>query len=309
MISRPACFALLALAWVAGGCAMDSSAEDVSSQDPSVSGTVVDGRGVSLSAAVPRERVVSLVPSLTEIVVALGGASQLVGRTRFDEHPAISDVPSVGGTVNPDVEAILDTRPDLVITWADADARALSDRFESFGLPVYAARARAIEDFERHALALGTLLGRSDASKALVEHVRARLDEVRVEVPEEERPSVLFVVWPRPLITTGRGTFVDELIRTVGGRGAFDDLEDPWPTVSLEAVLDRSPDVVVIASEHAEGLVPDWIEQDPVWRTLDAVRLGRVHLVDADVFNRPGPRMVDAAFELAGYVRAAREEP
>jgi len=303
---KPRASLLLLLAWLIAGCTVDSSTADTRADEDRVIGTVVDGRGARLSTSVPRVRVVSLMPSMTEIVVAFGGASQLAGRTRFDEDPAISDVPSVGGTVNPDVEAILEARPDLVITWADTDARALTERFESFGLPVYAARARSIDDFERHARALGALLGRSAAAEALVEQVGQQLEAVRVDAPEAERPSVLFVVWPRPLITTGAGTFVDELIRQVGGRSAFDDLNDPWPTVSFEAVLERAPDLVVVTSEHAEGLVPHWIEQDPTWRTLDAVRLGRVHLVDADIFNRPGPRMVDAAVELAEYVRGAR---
>lgn len=268
---------------------------------------MVDGRGERLSLAAPRERVVSLVPSLTEVVVALGGANRLVGRTRFDEDPRIADVRSVGGTVDPDVEAILDLRPDLVITWSDADARSLTERFEGFGIPVYAVRARSIADFERHALALGALLGSDRAGEAVVEDVRRRLDAVRVDVTsEDDRPSVLFVVWPKPLLTTGAGTFVDELIRVVGARGTFDDVEDPWPTVSFEQVLERRPDVVVVASEHAEGLVPDWIERDPLWNTLEAVRRGHVHLVDADLFNRPGPRMAEAAEELATYVRAAR---
>jgi iron complex transport system substrate-binding protein len=115
---------------------------------------------------------------------------------------------------------------------------------------------------------------------------------------------VLFVIWPRPLVTTGSGTFVDELIRLVGARGAFDDLDEPWPTVSMEVVLERDPDLIVIASEDAGGPVPTWIGRHPLWGRLSAVRDGRVHLVDGDLFNRPGPRMDDAAAELAGYVRA-----
>lgn len=304
-------WAVLVLVSLAGGCTVDSSAAagraGAGSGSPPDS-VVVDGRGRQLSTEPIRERVVSLVPSLTEIVVGLGGAPELVGRTRYDEDPRISDVPSMGGTVSPDVEAILDSRPDLVITWSDADARSLSERFESFGLSVYAARARSIADFERHTSAIGALLGRSEQADALVARVHERFEDVRVEAPEEARPKVLFVVWPQPLITTGKDTFVDELIRLVGARGAFDDLRDPWPTVSFEAVLERDPDLVIVASEHAEGLVPEWIEEDPRWRTLDAVRDGHVHLVDADVFNRPGPRMADAAEELAGYVRAVREQ-
>lgn len=288
------------------GCSLDASHADAAAEGADAERFVVDGRGVRLSLATPRRRVVSLVPSLTEVVVALGGAEFLVGRTRFDEDPRIAGVTSVGGTVDPDVEAILDLRPDLVITWSDADARSLTERFEAFRIPVYAARARSIDDFERHVLALGALLGHEAEGEAVVTDVRGRLDALRTDVREDDRPSVLFVVWPKPLITTGGGTFVDELIRAVGARGAFDDVADPWPTVSFEQVLERRPDVVVIASEHAEGLVPDWIERDALWNTLEAVRLGHVHLVDADLFNRPGPRMADAAEELAGYVRAVR---
>lgn len=292
---------------VVAGCSLEAPHADAAAEGADAERFVVDGRGVRLSLGTPRQRVVSLVPSLTEVVVALGGAERLVGRTRFDEDPRIAGVTSVGGTVDPDVEAILDLRPDLVITWSDADARSLTERFEGFGIPVYAARAGSIADFERHALALGALLGREAEGEAVVNDVRRRLDALRMDVREgDDRPSVLFVVWPKPLITTGGGTFVDELIRAVGARGTFDDVADPWPTVSFEQVLERRPDVVVIASEHAEGLVPDWVERDALWNTLEAVRLGRVHLVDADLFNRPGPRMADAAEELAGYVRTAR---
>lgn len=292
---------------VVAGCSLDASHAGAAAEGADAERFVMDGRGVRLSLATPRQRVVSLVPSLTEVVVALGGAEQLVGRTRFDEDPRIADVVSVGGTVDPDVEATLDLRPDLVITWSDADARFLTERFEGFGIPVYAARAGSIADFEGHALALGALLGREAEGEAVVNDVRRRLHALRMDVREgEDRPSVLFVVWPKPLITTGGGTFVDEMIRAVGARGTFDDVADPWPTVSFEQVLERRPDVVVIASEHAEGLVPDWIERDPLWNALEAVRLGHVHLVDADLFNRPGPRMADAAEELAAYVRAAR---
>lgn len=300
---------LCVLASMVVGCGFEPPRADAAAEESGAERFVVDGRGVRLPLTTPRERVVSLVPSLTEVVAAVGGAGQLVGRTRFDEDPRVAGVPSVGGTVDPDVEAILDLRPDLVITWSDADARSLTERFEGFGIPVYAARARSIADFERHTIALGALLGRADEGRAVVRDVRRRLDALRVDVSEEDdRPSVLFVVWPRPLLTTGRGTFVDELIRVVGARGTFDDVRDPWPTVSFEQVLERRPDVVVVASEHAEGLVPDWIEGDPLWNALAAVRSGHVHLVDADLFNRPGPRMAEAAEELAGYVRAARSD-
>jgi iron complex transport system substrate-binding protein len=276
---------------------------------PDTDDVVVDGRGHRLSTSTPRARVVSLVPSVTEIVVALGGAGRLVGRTRFDEDPRLVDVRSVGGAVDPNVEAILDVRPDLVVTWADVGADALTARLESLGLHVYAASVGSIADFHRHTAALGALLGRVEAADSLTRRVENGLAAARPRDPVTDPPVVLFVLWPQPLMTSGRGTFVDELIELAGGRGAFADLAAPWPTVSFESVLERDPDLILVASENEGevGPVPRWIERDARWRGLEAVREGRVHRVDADLFNRPGPGMVRAASELAGLLRPLLE--
>lgn len=300
-------FALAGTLAGSSSCTAEGAADELRESGAGAEGAhvVVDGRGVSLSSAEVRTRVVSLVPSMTETLLAFGAAPALVGRTRFDGDPRIAHVPSVGGSVNPDLESIVGARPDLVVTWADEDARALAERLESLGLPVYAARSRSVADFERHALALGRLLHRQEAATEMVGDVRRRIEHLRVDVGEEERPRVLFVVWPRPLMTTGRHTFVAELIRAVGGRGAFEDVNDPWPTVSFEAVLERNPEVIVVAGERPSSEVPDWMASDARWQTIDALREDRVHVVDGDRFNRPGPGMADAAEELARYVRAA----
>jgi iron complex transport system substrate-binding protein len=289
------------------GCDADRTIERGPASSPEAPGFVVDSRDRRLSTSAPRARVVSLVPALTDIILALGAAHQIVGRTRFDTDVRLEPVPSVGGTVDANVEAILDAAPDLVITWADVDVRSLTETLESFGVSVYAARSHAVADFERHTRALGALLGRGAEADSLIRKVDAGLDSVRHVVPDSVRPSVLFVIWSRPLVTTGSGTFVDELIRLVGARGVFDDLDEPWPTVSIEVVFERDPDLIVIASEDTHGAVPSWIGRHPLWGRLSAVREGRVHLVDGDLFNRPGPRMDVAAGQLAGFVRALEE--
>lgn len=266
---------------------------------------VADDRGVHHRTARPRSRVVSLVPALTETVLAFDGAEAIVGRTRFDQNPRLARTPSVGGSIDPDVEAILGLRPDLVVTWLDADARALTHRLDRFEVPVYAARLESISDFDRHARALGSLLGRTEEADAMVKALHARLDGVRAATsPSDGRPSVLFVAWPRPLLTAGGGTFVTELIRIAGGRGTFDDLGDRWPSVSMESVLARQPDVVVLARDEPEGGAEAWLEADPSWRAVRAVREGRLYVVDADLFVRPGPGMAEAAETLATFVRA-----
>jgi len=294
----------LLLAAAVFGCDADRALERAPLSSPEASGFVVDSRDRPLSTSAPRARVVSLVPALTDIVLALGAAHQIVGRTRFDTDVRLERVPSVGGTVDANVEAILDAAPDIVITWADVDVRGLTETLESFDVSVYAARSHSVADFARHTRALGALLGRGAEADSLIRKIDAGLEAVRDPVADSVRPTVLFVIWPRPLVTTGSGTFVDELIRLVGARGAFDDLDEPWPTVSIEAVLERDPDLIVIASEDAHGAVPSWIGRHPLWGGLSAVREGRVHLVDGDLFNRPGPRMDVAAGQLAGFVRA-----
>lgn len=299
----------LFLASAVFGCDADRAFERAPASSPEDPGFVTDSRDRRLSTSAPRARVVSLVPALTDIALALGAAHQIVGRTRFDTDVRLERVPSVGGTVDANVEAILDAAPDLVITWADVDVRALTGTLESFGVSVYAARSHSVADFARHARALGALLGRGAEADSLIRRIDAGLAAVRDPVADSVRPSVLFVIWPRPLVTTGSGTFVDELIRLVGARGVFDDLDDPWPTVSIETVLERDPDLIVIASEDVHGAVPAWIGRHPLWRGLSAVRDGRVHLVDGDLFNRPGPRMDVAAGQLAGFVRALGKHP
>jgi len=267
---------------------------------------VLDDTGRRLSTAEPRIRVVSLVPALTDIVVELGGSASLAGRTRFDADARIAHVPSMGGALDPSLEAIVQARPDLVIVWADTDSRGVAERLESLGLPVYGAVVGSIDDVRRHTRALGSLLGRGDAAEKLMRRIEAGLHAARPPEPFADPPVVLVVLWPRPIMTSGRGTFIDELIRLVGARGAFDDLDVAWPTVSFEAVLQRDPDLILLAMDDPEEYRGSmgWIDDSSFWGTLRAVKAGRVHLVDADTFTRPGPAMVHAAAELARHVRA-----
>ncbi len=298
-----------ALAAAACGSEGTAAARSVGAEGPSgaagsahaheedASAFVLDDHGRRLDAARPRRRVVSLVPALTDIVVAIGGADRLVGRTRFDRDPRLAAVPSVGGPLDPAREAVLAARPDLVLAWGDSDARPLVHELGALGVPVYAATMRTIDDYRRHVEALGRLLGREEGADTLRARTARALDALRQRAPAEP-PRVLYVLWPRPLTTTGRGTYVDELVRLVGGRGLFDDLAEPWPVVSFEDVLARDPDVVLVATRDAAD-VADMLRSDPRWRALRAVRDGRIHAVDPDLLNRPGPDMPRAAALIA----------
>lgn len=263
------------------------------------------GREVALDET-PR-RVVSLLPSLTEIVLALGREETLVARTRYDRDPRVRDLPSVGGGLRPNLETIGRLRPDLVLAWSDEGDARLADRLRALEIPLYAADAQTLADVRRHATNLGRLLGAEREADRLLDSIHRGLARLRARTEGAERPSVFYVVWPDPPTTAGPGTYLDSLISVAGGANAFADAPARWPQVSLEEVLRRDPDVVVLASRH-DGSAVDTLRlrERPGWRSLSAVRRGRVLVVDADLFNRPGPRVVEAARTLAEFLHPDR---
>jgi iron complex transport system substrate-binding protein len=286
--------ALLAFAVTAPGCGPIASRADSDI-------ALTDGAGRAVQLDQPARRVVSIVPALTEWVIAMGAADHLVARTDYDAHPAVSALPSVGGGLDPSVEWIAARRPDLVVAWPDAPTRSLVSRLETLGVPVYTAPVQTIEEALVAAADLGRLLDTEAAAAAAIARVRAGLDEVARAVADRPRPSVLFLIGLDPLMAAGPGTFLDELLVRAGGRNALEDLRVLWPNLSLEEVVRRAPDVVVVGSAGTRDAAA-LLRTRPGWRDVPAVRAGRVHSVDPDRINRPGPTLDRAAAELARLI-------
>ncbi|MYC90394.1 MAG: ABC transporter substrate-binding protein [Gemmatimonadetes bacterium] len=283
----------LVITWALGGCAPAESAEPAAI-------SVADDAGRTVSLPSPARRVFSLIPSLTESVTALD-AGVLIARTRFDRAPELAHLPSLGGTIQPNLEALADLEPDLVITWADANQRSFGDRAEALGIPVYRAEVETIAAVRSHLRRLGTLLGRAERAEALIDSLDHALTGVAASVRGRERVAVYYSVWHDPPQTTGPGTFIDEVIEHAGGRNIFADATRSWPRVSVEAIVRRNPDALVIARHAPDAKGIPWIE-GPGWRDLEAVRNGRYLVVDGDLFNRPGPRVVEAARRMARFL-------
>lgn len=272
---------------------------------PGAGPTLRDDAGRSFDLATPPARIISLVPSATEMIVALGAADRLMARTRYDQAPELAHLPSLGGGLDPNLEAVVALRPDLVVVTPDDDLRPTVGRLEALGIPVYSGRSGTIADLQRLAENLGALLGGDSRVRAA-----AFLDSLQVGFETLERraealphPSVLYLVWHDPPMTAGPGSYLDDLVRAAGGRSTFGDQPTAWPTVSVEEILRRDPDWVVLAEGNpAAGQRLRWIRSAPGWRELRAVREGRVAVVEADLFNRPGPRVLEAARTLAGIL-------
>ena len=241
-------------------------------------------------------RIVSLAPSTTEILFALGVGDRLVGVDQYsDWPPEAAKVPRVGSDLSPSVERILGLRPDVVFVATSANARELPDELGRHGVRVVISRIDTLDDLWKEIAAIGDAVGRHEAAVALVDAMHARVAAVRARVAPLPAPKALVVVWADPLTVVGGHSFVDDVIRTAGGDNIAGDSAQPYPQYSVERMLARAPEVIVVGS-HKGGPT---LAPLTAHASLPAVKNNRVHSVDGDLLFRPGPRLVDGIELLA----------
>ncbi|HEX9128635.1 MAG TPA: helical backbone metal receptor [Gemmatimonadaceae bacterium] len=260
--------------------------------------TVSDDFGDPVRIGQPPTRIVSLNPVTTEILFAFGAGSRLVGRSQFDLWPdAARLVPDVGNGLQPNVEVVLGTHPDLVILYASQDNRPAAARFRAAGVRTLSLRTDHIADFRRTVQLLGAILRDSARARLVSDSVFRTLDRVRAATEKLPRPSVFWHIWDAPLITIGAGSFMTELVDVAGGRNVYSDITGPSATISLEDVSRRDPDFILAGPQGVQK-----IEKDRRWRIVRAVREGRVLKVDTVLVGRPGVRLGEAAVSLANLL-------
>jgi iron complex transport system substrate-binding protein len=254
-----------------------------------------DDFGDTLRLGAAPSRIVSLNPSTTELVFAIGAGRRLVGRTTYDRWPdSALAVPDLGPGLRPNVEAVLAARPELVLLSASDDNRDAARRRRAAGVATAAYRVDRIADFRRVTLALGALTGDSLAARATVDSVDATIARVRAATASLPRPTVFWPLYDQPLLATGGGSFLDELIDVAGGNNIYGFMPEPSPRIAVEDLLKRDPDVILLSPESRARYVAD-----PRWRALRAVRENRLLAVDTTVVYRPGPRLGEAARSIA----------
>jgi iron complex transport system substrate-binding protein len=263
--------------------------------------TVVDMLGREVRLAGPPRRIVSLVPSATELIYALGGEDRLVGRTDFcDYPPAARTKPSVGGMISPNLEAIAALKPDLVIATTSGNRLETFAQLEQLRIAVYAVHANRVAEMLEVTRRLAELTGRQAALDSLVGGLERRLFAVANAVRPYPRPRVLYVLWPEPLLVPARGALLTELIGLAGGDSITATEPGDYPRFSIEAAVVRAPEVILLAS-HGGGSGAPPVSRDKWERlaSLPAVRNKRVLAVDGSLVHRYGPRVVDGVELLA----------
>jgi len=267
-------------------------------------GTFVDDLGRTVNIEKVPQRIVSLAPSNTEILYALGLEDKLVGVTEYCNYPeAAKAKPKIGGFATVDIERVVGLEPDLVLATSIHEGTVIP-ALEEVGLTVLALAPKTLDGVLANIILVGEITGKSQEATRLVTSLEERIKTVTDKTRAmAERPRILYLTWHDPLWTTGSGTLEDDLINKAGGENIAHDLTG-HKTIDLETVIQRNPQVIVVNSGHGEAkdLPYHYVKNEPRLGVTEAVMAGRVYQIDADIINRPTPRMVDALEQLAKFI-------
>ncbi|RBL69121.1 cobalamin-binding protein [Pseudomonas sp. MWU13-2625] len=245
-------------------------------------------------------RVVSLAPSLSEIVVELDSADLLVGVLDAGERPAaLKDVPSVGRYGQLDMERLLSLKPDLLLLWPGSVGPAQRDQLKRLNIPTYVAEPHNLEQLSAQIEAIAAQLGRPERGVTLAADLRQKLDDLRQRYRRETPLTVFYQVWDKPLYTVGGGQIISDALEVCGARNVFADLSLPAPQVSIEAVLQRDPGVI-LAGDQAQ------LDAWKAWPQVAAVKQGKLLLVTDKGLERPSGQMIEATAKLCQLIQPHR---
>ena len=265
-----------------------------------------DDEGTLIRLTAPAMRIISLAPSLTEILYAAGAGSKVVGVVEFSDYPPEArSLPVVGRHDALDLETLLALQPDLVIAWRSGSPRAAINRLRELGLTVYVAEPQDLDTVASHLDRLGTLAGTGTVASAASAGFRRQLQDLRTRYARREPVRTFYQVWDRPLITAGGKELINDIISLCGGTNIFRELSRVAPKVSVESVLSRDPQIIVASGMDQER--PEWLDSWRDWTELSAVRNGKLFFIPPDLMQRHTPRALEGAQRLCAQIESVRE--
>ncbi|MBR4284877.1 MAG: cobalamin-binding protein [Methanocorpusculum sp.] len=265
--------------------------------------TITDDLGVTVTIENPPERIVSLSPANSEILFALGLDEKIVGVTEYCTYPeAALSKEKIGGFSTVNIEKVSVLNPDLIVA-ADGNSEETVAHLRELGFTVITINADTIDTTLDDILLLGKATGADDEAEALVSSMKEGLEEIAEKTSAEEKPTILHCMWTDPLWVSGSATFQDEMITAAGGINAAS-AEEGWVALTMEKFLTMNPDIIVVDSGNGMGVgaddaLRDFFLKDPRMQSLSAVQNERVYVVNADIIDRGGPRIVEGVEALA----------
>jgi iron complex transport system substrate-binding protein len=238
------------------------------------------------------DRIISLAPSNTEILFALGLEEKVVGVTEYCDYPkGALRKEKIGGFQTVNVEKVVSLEPDLVFATGGIQ-KEIVRKLENLGLSVVVLDAEKVDDILENIMLVGMTTGSEKEAKLLVEDMKQRIEVVEKAAKKSKKPRVAYLLWGDPLIVAGNQTFMDDLIRLSGGENVFSNALIQYPEISFESLIEMNPEIL-INGDHSK-INKSALEKDLKWMQISAVKNNRVYTIDADTVSRPGPRIVDA---------------
>lgn len=271
--------------------------------------TATDDAGQAVTLAQPARRIVSLAPHVTELIYAAGGGDRIVGTVTYSDYPhEARDIPRVGDNKSLDLERIAALKPDLIVVWRHGNAQKQTDRLRALGMPLFFSEPRRLESIPENLEKLGTLMGTSTVANRAAADFRQQIDTLRKTYASRPPVTVFYQVWQQPLMTLNGQHLISDMLALCGGRNLFANETPLVPTVSTEAVVAGNPEVMLTAGMGATR--PDRPLADftmwEKWKQVTAVARNNLFIVDGDLVNRAGPRVVRGAEEICKDIDIAR---
>jgi iron complex transport system substrate-binding protein len=251
-----------------------------------------DEMGRQVKIPYPAKRIVSLAPSITEILFALGLDEEVAAITNFCDYPvAVLSKPRIGGFVNPDVEKIVSLKPDLIIGIRDGNRMDTVHRLNDSGFPVYLIDPKGFDGVMQTIKNIGDVVGREKESRKMIKEMVKKTENIMTLTQSLSRPKVFFQLGDAPMVTVGKGTLADDLIRLAGGKSISENESVSYPAYSIETVLLKAPEIIIMTSMDSKKNSPQLVKKWESWKSIPAVRMNMIYVIDSNLVDRPTPRI------------------
>jgi iron complex transport system substrate-binding protein len=264
---------------------------------------VTDETGREVRVPLLPRRIVSLAPSITEILFALGLDSEIAGVTDFCDYPEGSLAkPRIGGFINPSLEKIISLKPDLIIGIRDGNREETLQRLRELGLSVFRVDPRGFDGVMRTIRNLGGIVGREERAGRIADAMVKKKDHIRALTRSHHKPKVFFQVGDAPMVTVGKETLTADLIRLAGGRNVAEYESMEYPLYSVEAVIKKAPEVIIMSSMDNRKDYSSSVRKWQSWKAIPAVKTNAIHVIDSNLVDRPTPRIAEGLETLARLI-------
>jgi len=266
--------------------------------------TVKDDAGLNVTVSKPALRVISIAPSVTELLFAAGGGSRVVGAVNYSDYPeAAKRIPRIGSNREIDMELLISLKPDLIVAWRHNSSERQIEMVRQLGIPVFQSDPQKLDEIPDSVLRLGQLMGTEAVARPVATQLREQLASLRAKYANRAPVRTFYQVWDKPLYTLSGKHILTDAMHLCGGVNIFDKLSVTAPIVTLESVLQENPEVIIATAEKNYGGVDLW----KPYGTLTAVRNKNLFMLDGHLLNRAGPRMIQGTATMCEVLEQARQ--